>query len=265
MTPGVSTEATYWDYIGVEKLLSLVCPVSNFPSERPFIVCHQITELLLHLMLKEIEAIHDGERIEEVWLHGTRKLLALSRLLTKVFSIVIDCVKIEEFSEFRKLLKNASGFQSFSFRKLELKSTSVEQLCPHKKAEISEYFVSDLYWVTLLSADNSPMISSFLEKYRSDLDGVFQESRKWCLNSALIRCRILFHNHHDEIIRNLRQYDTEINLKWRDSHRVIAQRYIDANPTADKQSTGQTSWKKYLSPLHRVVFFPDCADANCIG
>ena len=45
----------YWDYIEVDSLLSLQKPRTDYPDEEIFIMYHQITELVLKLMvLKQI-------------------------------------------------------------------------------------------------------------------------------------------------------------------------------------------------------------------
>src|SRR5690554_5156540 len=52
---------TYWDYIEVDSLLSLQKPRTNFKDEKIFIYYHQVTELLLNLVLHEAEQLVEAE------------------------------------------------------------------------------------------------------------------------------------------------------------------------------------------------------------
>ena len=44
-----SNYLTYWDYINVDKLLTLQNPKTDFPDEMIFIMYHQVTELYFKL------------------------------------------------------------------------------------------------------------------------------------------------------------------------------------------------------------------------
>src|SRR5688572_24373193 len=60
----ISNYLTYWDYVHVDKLLSLQDPKTDFPDEMIFIVYHQITELYFKLILHEFEQIsNNGKRV----------------------------------------------------------------------------------------------------------------------------------------------------------------------------------------------------------
>ncbi|MBU3664128.1 MAG: tryptophan 2,3-dioxygenase, partial [Bacteroidetes bacterium] len=47
----------YWDYILVEPLLNLQFPRTHYKDEKVFIVYHQITELVLNLIVHELEQL----------------------------------------------------------------------------------------------------------------------------------------------------------------------------------------------------------------
>ena len=47
-----SKPINYWDYIGVESLLSLQRPRTDFNDEEIFIMYHQLTEILLKMLLQ---------------------------------------------------------------------------------------------------------------------------------------------------------------------------------------------------------------------
>ena len=49
----------YTDYLGIDTLLTLQKPKTNFPDETIFIVYHQIVELYFRLILWELEQLTD--------------------------------------------------------------------------------------------------------------------------------------------------------------------------------------------------------------
>ena len=57
----------YWDYIEVDSLLSLQKPRTDYPDEEIFIMYHQITELVLKLMIHELKQLTgDNQPSEEI-------------------------------------------------------------------------------------------------------------------------------------------------------------------------------------------------------
>ena len=58
----ISNYLTYWDYVHVDKLLTLQNPKTDFPDELIFIIYHQIAELYFKLSLHELEQIANNGR-----------------------------------------------------------------------------------------------------------------------------------------------------------------------------------------------------------
>ena len=59
----------YWDYIGIDALLNLQKPKTQYPDEMIFIIYHQVTELFFKIIIHEIEKIgyaSDEELIEHI-------------------------------------------------------------------------------------------------------------------------------------------------------------------------------------------------------
>ena len=52
-----SKPLNYWDYIGVDNLLSLQQPRTDFKDEEIFIIYHQVTELVFKMMIHEIKQL----------------------------------------------------------------------------------------------------------------------------------------------------------------------------------------------------------------
>src|SRR5439155_13034188 len=113
---------SYAEYLKVNELLALQCPLSEGPEhdEMLFIVIHQVYEL----WFKEI--LHELDHLEELLSRndGARARQTLKRMLTilKVMVAQLDILETMtplEFLSFRERLEAASGFQSDQFRQIE--------------------------------------------------------------------------------------------------------------------------------------------------
>jgi tryptophan 2,3-dioxygenase len=114
---------TYADYLELEALLRLQRPRSGGPAhdELLFIVIHQAYELWFKLVLHEADALGDalergdGPRAASC----LRRLAAIQRLLNDQIP-VLETMTPAGFAAFRGALEDASGFQSFQFREIEI-------------------------------------------------------------------------------------------------------------------------------------------------
>jgi tryptophan 2,3-dioxygenase len=119
----------YWDYINVEKLLSLQAgkgdgPLSN--DETMFIVVHQIDELWFKLALREMAAVRDlfarpvvPEQSLAAAVRGIRRMEVIVRQLVSHFELM-ETMTTRDYLSFRDKLTGASGFQSAQMRELEI-------------------------------------------------------------------------------------------------------------------------------------------------
>ena len=115
-----SKPINYWDYIGVETLLSLQRPRTDFKDEEIFIMYHQMTELLLKMLLHEIKQLVETEGFsEEIWLDKINRMTRYVSMLINSFDIMKDGMSYDDYNQFRKTLAPASGFQSVQFRYIE--------------------------------------------------------------------------------------------------------------------------------------------------
>jgi tryptophan 2,3-dioxygenase len=113
---------TYWDYLKVNELLALQCPVSDGPEhdEMLFIVIHQVYELWFK------ETLHELDYLKQLLVTNEtpRALHTLKRILTILKTLVAQIDVLEtmtplNFLSFRDRLESGSGFQSWQFRELE--------------------------------------------------------------------------------------------------------------------------------------------------
>src|SRR5215475_14538971 len=126
MEPGIVTDfsgkLTYADYLSLEKLFEQQRPRSEPPhhDELLFIIQHQVAELWIKLILNELSAAI--RHVQEDRIPSCLKTLTRVKLIqVQLFDqwAVLETLTPSEYMEFRGVLGNASGFQSYQYRKLE--------------------------------------------------------------------------------------------------------------------------------------------------
>jgi tryptophan 2,3-dioxygenase len=143
----------YWDYIQVDTLLSLQNPRTDFADEEIFIMYHQVTELLLKLMLHEIKQVVYKENPTEAFLIGKiSRMNRYTRMLITSFDVMREGMDYNDYNTFRATLAPASGFQSAQFRLVEIYCTRISNLINEEgkkrlsaKPDMEEYF-EHIYW-----------------------------------------------------------------------------------------------------------------------
>jgi tryptophan 2,3-dioxygenase len=125
------TTPSYWDYLGLERLLELQKGFESDESkvssdELHFIVVHQVFELWFKLTLAELRLARDHMAAPEVpeehvphVVHHLRRVTRILELCAGTFG-VMETLTTQDFLAFRDKLIPASGFQSFQMRELEV-------------------------------------------------------------------------------------------------------------------------------------------------
>ena len=153
---------SYSSYLSLEGLLAQQRPLSDPPhhDEMLFIIQHQVAELWIKLIIHELTAAIDHIRHDR--LPPTLKILSRVKLVQmQLFDqwAVLETLTPSEYMEFRGVLGNASGFQSFQYRKLEF-------LLGNKNAETIQVFAHDhTVYEDLLRALNSPSLYDEFLRY----------------------------------------------------------------------------------------------------
>ncbi|NYH54255.1 MULTISPECIES: tryptophan 2,3-dioxygenase [Nocardiopsis] len=125
----------YVDYTGIDTLLGLQKPRTDEPAESAFIIATQVMELLFALVQERWEAARDALEADDVpgalaWL---RRACKAQDVLNDSWGLLADMTPTE-FNRFRDSFGEASGFQSYGYRKLEflLGNKSAAMIRPHK-------------------------------------------------------------------------------------------------------------------------------------
>src|SRR5580658_5949574 len=117
-----SKKLSYAGYLSLDGLLAQQRPLSQpqHHDEMLFIIQHQVSELWIKLVIHELSAAIDHIRHDR--LPPTLKILSRVKLIQmQLFEqwAVLETLTPSEYMEFRGVLGNASGFQSYQYRKLE--------------------------------------------------------------------------------------------------------------------------------------------------
>lgn len=254
----------YWDYVEVDTLLSLQKPRTEFKDEEVFIMYHQITELLLKLMLHEIKQVVEKDTVTEDFLIGKiSRLNRYTRMMINSFDVMSGGMDYEDYNTFRSTLAPASGFQSAQFRFIELYCTRISNLINEEgkkrlapKASIEDHF-EHIYWkdagLDRKTGKKTLTLRQFEERYldrfihlAKNIQGRTLEERVSAISPA-----------SPELLALLKTFDRLYNVEWPMVHLNTAKHYLDKRGE-NKAATGGSEWKKYLHPhFQQRKFFPE--------
>ncbi|HEY3988406.1 MAG TPA: tryptophan 2,3-dioxygenase family protein [Acidobacteriaceae bacterium] len=256
-----SDRLSYAGYLSLEGLLAQQRPLSDpqHHDEMLFIIQHQVAELWIKLILHELTAAIDHIRNDR--LPPTLKILSRVKLIQmQLFDqwAVLETLTPSEYMEFRGVLGNASGFQSFQYRKLEF-------LLGNKNADSIQVFAHDrAVHDDLLRALNSPSLYDEFLRYLArrgySIPAACVE-RDW--SAPHIRNETLVDTFR-EIYRNSRQHweayemceklvDMEEYFQlWRFRHLKTVERIIGF-----RRGTGGSSGVGFLRQALDLTFFPE--------
>ena len=256
-----SDRLSYTGYLSLDGLLAQQRPLSEpqHHDEMLFIIQHQVAELWIKLILHELTAAI--EHIRNDRLPPTLKVLSRVKLIQmQLFDqwAVLETLTPSEYMEFRGVLGNASGFQSWQYRKLEF-------LLGNKNSDTIQVFAHDrAVHDDLLRALNTPSLYDEFLRYLArrgyNIPAACVE-RDWSAphirNEALVD---IFR----EIYRNAKQHweayemceklvDVEEYFQlWRFRHLKTVERIIGF-----RRGTGGSSGVGFLRQALELTFFPE--------
>jgi tryptophan 2,3-dioxygenase len=256
-----SERLSYAGYLSLDGLLAQQRPLSQPPhhDEMLFIVQHQVSELWIKLVIHELSAAIDHIRHDR--LPPCLKILSRVKLIQmQLFEqwAVLETLTPSEYMEFRSVLGNASGFQSYQYRKLEF-------LLGNKNLDNIKVFAHDaVIYDDLYGSLESPSLYDEFLRYLSRRGYSVPEkcrerdwSKPYIRNEALVE---IFR----EIYRNPKQHweayemceklvDVEEYFQlWRFRHLKTVERIIGF-----RHGTGGSSGAGFLRQALELTFFPE--------
>ena len=256
-----SDRMSYGGYLDLPTLLSAQRPISNpeHHDELLFIVQHQTTELWLKLVLHELENACARIRADELApaLKAIARVKHIQKTLTEQWSVLATLTP-SEYAEFRGVLGNASGFQSWQYRAVEFRlgnknarMLEVFSADPSAQAEVRRALEEpSLYdeFLRYLSRQGYPVPSSVLDR---------DVTRAWTFSEELVP---VIRQAYEDRDRNWSVYETceelvdlEENFQlWRFRHLKTVERIIGM-----KTGTGGSSGAPFLQRALELTFFPE--------
>lgn len=141
-TGGIETDfskrMSYGDYLRLDTLLSAQHTLSQEPDELLFITIHQVQELWMKLLLRELDAaiaFIQGDELPPAF----KCLARVSRIQMQLIQAwdVLATMTPADYLRFRPVLGSSSGFQSWQYRMIEFKLGAKNPLMlkPHAHRE----------------------------------------------------------------------------------------------------------------------------------
>jgi tryptophan 2,3-dioxygenase len=248
----------YVEYAAMDILLSLQHPLTDAPTEPGFIILSQVKELLFSLLHTELEAAREQIRQDRLRdaLWTLRRSHRVQGLLLGCWE-VLDALSPTEFAQFRDILGRASGFQSFSYRRLEflLGNKNPAMLAPHRGAPQYELVRAQLHEPSLYDEVLALMRRHDLPV---PLDAVERDTSQPYRASEAVEAswRAVYTepDRHPELymLAEALMDTAALFARWRYTHLVTVQRMIGGKP-----GTGGTSGVPWLHGIAEHRFFPE--------
>lgn len=253
---------TYWDYIEVDALHNLQHTRTDYKDEKIFIMYHQVTELITGMMMHELKQLVHEDLPEQQWIVKLERLNRYTDMLVTSFDVMRYGMDYDDYNTFRMTLAPASGFQSVSFRYIELYCTPLINLINKKGRErlpvqpsIKDYF-DNIYWkdagLDRSSGKTTLTLRLFQEKYEQKLIKLATSLQGKTLADKFSKME----HPSQELVQKMQEFDQLYNVKWPIIHLESAAFYLDKKGES-KAATGGSEWKKYLHPRYQQrKFFP---------
>lgn len=250
---------SYGDYLALDAILSAQHPLSEAHDEMLFIIQHQTTELWMRLAIHELSAARRAIAKDEV--QPAMKMLArMSRIFEQLNNAwdVLRTMTPSEYTRFRSLLGQSSGFQSRQYRLIEflLGNRNHAMLKPHAhdveatKLLETELATPSLYDEVLRLADRNGLkmpaavLARDVRETHSFNEGVLQAWR--VVYEAPETHWMLY-----ELAEKLVDFEDYFR-RWRFNHVTTVERVIGF-----KRGTGGTGGVSYLKRMLEVELFPE--------
>lgn len=252
----------YWNYVETETLLSLQKPRTDFKDEMIFIMYHQVTELVLKMMVHELKQLVFETQEDAVWADKINRLNRYTGLLINSFDVMRSGMNYDDYNTFRHTLAPASGFQSVQFRYIEIYCTPLQNLMNEmgkarlsSQPDVNEYF-EHIYWkdagLNRKTGKKTLTLRQFEEKYLESLKTLARDVQGRTLEEKFAAMQ----NPSNDLIDKMREFDRLYNVEWPLVHLQTARHYLDSKGE-EKAATGGSEWKKYLHPkFQQRKFFP---------
>ncbi|GAA5135778.1 tryptophan 2,3-dioxygenase [Thalassotalea piscium] len=252
-------DMSYADYLRLDQVLSAQQPLSNQHDEMLFITIHQSSELWLKLAGHELtEAIGNIQNAD--FGHAFKVISRVKQIfiqLTQSWNILSTLTPVD-YLKFRDSLGHSSGFQSYSYRKLEFllgnknaKLLKVHQSNDRVYQELNKVLVQpSLYDEVIkvlakqgLKIDKDALSRDFSQPYQS--------------NTSVLNAWLEVYRNEEQFFELYELAEKLVDIEdafqqWRFKHMYTVQRII-----GNKMGTGGSSGVSFLKKALDISFFPE--------
>jgi tryptophan 2,3-dioxygenase len=252
-------EISYSDYLQLDKILQAQQPLSTAHDEVLFIIQHQTSELWMKLAIHELSATCRLIAADDLQ-PAFKTLSRVSRILEQLNSAwdVLRTMTPSEYSEFRGLLGQSSGFQSWQYRMIEFlvgnKNAAMAHIHVHGEAVAARLEAvrqaPSIYDLTIQLLDRRGLgIDKAVLERDVSVPHVGSDSvaNAWL---SVYRNPNRFWELY-ELAEKLVDFEDYFR-RWRFNHVTTVERIIGF-----KRGTGGTSGVFYLRKMLDVVLFPE--------
>jgi tryptophan 2,3-dioxygenase len=252
-------EISYSGYLQLDKILQAQQPLSTAHDEMLFIIQHQTSELWMKLAIHELSATCRLIAADDLQ-PAFKTLSRVSRILEQLNSAwdVLRTMTPSEYTEFRGLLGQSSGFQSWQYRVIEF-------LAGNKNAAMIHVHVDDEAVAARLEAvREAPSIYDLtiqlLHRRGLGIDKAVLErdvSVPHVASGSVLNAWLSVYQDPTrfwelyELAEKLVDFEDYFR-RWRFNHVTTVERIIGF-----KRGTGGTSGVSYLRKMLDVVLFPE--------
>ena len=250
---------SYGKYLHLPELLNAQHLLSDQHDEMLFIIIHQASELWLKLAGHEVEAAIASVKEDDY--RQAFKVIARVKLiltqLTQSWSILSTMTPVD-YLKFRDTLGPASGFQSYSYRKLEF-------LLGNKNKKLIEVYRHDPdVFAELSSVLSEPSVYDVVLQKLSDVGFDIDDQkleRDYSLpyeaNDSVQAAWHTIYCNPDKYFELYELAEKLVDIEdafqnWRFKHMYTVQRII-----GNRQGTGGSSGVSFLKKAIDVSFFPE--------
>jgi tryptophan 2,3-dioxygenase len=252
-------EISYSGYLQLDRILQAQQPLSAAHDEMLFIIQHQTSELWMKLAIHELTAtcrLIASDDLQPAF----KTLSRVSRILEQLNSAwdVLRTMTPSEYSEFRGLLGQSSGFQSWQYR-------AIEFLVGNKNAAMAHIHAGDEAVAQRLEAVRlAPSIYDLtlrlLHRRGLGIDQAVLErdvSVPHAASASVVNAWSSIYREPShfwelyELAEKLVDFEDYFR-RWRFNHVTTVERIIGF-----KRGTGGTSGVSYLRKMLDVVLFPE--------
>jgi tryptophan 2,3-dioxygenase len=262
-TDGIHTDfsegMSYGDYLHLDTLLSAQAPLSEEPDELLFITIHQVKELWLKLLNRELDAVIAHVQADELQpaFKGMARINRIQEQLIQAWT-VLSTMTPSDYLRFRPFLGRSSGFQSWQYRLVEFKlgAKDAVKMAPHRhRGDIAgpldaAYQAPSLYdeALRLLARRGYALPSEVLDR---------DVTQPYAAHPAVEAAWEEIYRHSDEHFDLYELAEELVDLEdsfqqWRFRHMKTVERIIGM-----RGGTGGSSGVGYLRHALEKYFFPE--------